>query len=485
MKPRVLGNCLVEPLYKLQYFLRNPKVYVLYKKYKRLEREPLDKVADHQVKETKEMIAYAYKNHEFYRRLYDTHKIAPEDFKQLSDLKKFPKVTKAMLRAALTAGEFSIPAGAAWLSTSGSSGEPFSFPLDTEGAKMRAACKLKVAEWYGKRLGVPWVNVWREKGLSPIGKLTSRLLERKTSVSFYNTSSFEGNQLTKERLQAMVDQINNSDVQIVEGYVSALTLIADYALTTRQSFESVTTVVTGAEYLSSKARRRIAEAFDANVLNRYGGTEIGLMAHEDLDGSLVAMSERLVFESSQVIESQNLSEVLITDFTNKAMPFIRYAVGDEINEAERSDSTIFYRDVPEIKGRTNDFFPMPDGSLLTSHIWHVFFRDKPIRQFQVAQDSSYDIAVKVVTESGVCLTEIQSELERIAPQVNVRLEAVAEISPGENGKFRHAHTSASQYVNTYSTEHISPARNVAKSLCPLIMRLNWRPSVAKRLWLKL
>ena len=451
----------VELLYRLQYSFRHPKTYSLYKKYKNLGRCSLTQLVDHQTKETKKIISYAYENHEFYRNLYDAHNVAPKDFTDLSDLQKFPKVTKAMLRAGLAAGEFSIPENATWLSTSGSSGEPFPFPLDKLGARMRAACKLKTAEWYGKPMGTPWANVWREKNLSAAQKLTSRLLERKTSVSFYSGSMSDSNKLTGARLQTMIDQINNSHVRVVEGYVSALALIADYALSTKQRFESVEVVVTGAEYLSSKARRLIAKAFGAVVLNRYGGTEIGLMAHENLDGHLVAMSERLVFETKKITENQNLSEVIITDFTNKAMPFIRYAVGDEVADMALSDSEIFYGDVPEIVGRTNDFFPMPDGSLLTSHIWHVFFRDKPVKQFQVIQDSSYAILVRVVLEDNACLSQFQSDLERLAPQVKVTLEAVADIESGENGKFRHAYTEVNEYINSYSSEHISPARNVA------------------------
>jgi len=451
-------------LYTARLAVTSPVVYEYYRFFQDSQFWTKKKLESYQFSKIKELIYFAYENHPFYREHFDKHGVHPSDYRKLDDIVKFPIVTKEQLKSGLNNNKFNIPEKAIWHSTSGSSGEPFTFPIDLDGECMRKACKLRTEQWYGKRLGNKWVRLWRSGPRGFKRKLLDLVLSRKIEITFYELGKHEENRLDDNKLQKFVDLINRSGAEIVEGYVSALSLVADYATRTQQDFPTIKTVVTGAEYLSVHARKKICEGFGARVFNRYGGTEIGLIAHDNQDGEFVSMSDRLFFEALYNSSSKS-SDLLITDFTNKAMPFIRYEVGDCIEAIEsRQLSQDRKSQLPvmgKVLGRINDFFTMPDGSLLTSHIWHVFFRDKPVRKFQVIQKKDKSITVKVVPAEQYHPEQVITQLHELVPNVEIEVEVVNDIDHGANGKYRHTITELHQHINLMNSDIITPARNIS------------------------
>jgi len=452
-------------IYLSRFILTSPITYKYYRFYKKSQFWSAGKLQDYQFSTIRNLLCYAYENHDFYRELYDEHGVHPNDYKELADIAKFPVVTKAALKKGLKEGKFRLPPDVIWHSTSGSSGEPFTFPIDRDGEKRRKACKLRSEEWYGKNLGKKWVRIWRGGKRSFKKSLFDYLLARKLEITFYRLGRSENNRIDDQRLQSFIDRLNESESEIVEGYVSALSLIADFSIRTKQKFPKIKTVVTGAEYLSPHARKLISEGFGAQVYNRYGGTEIGLIAHEDDFHNFISMADRLYFESIKSNSDIDCSELIITDFTNSAMPFIRYAVGDLIEDLADGVETQSNKSMlimGEVKGRVNEFFSMPDGSLLTSHIWHVFFRDKPVRQFQVIQKKDYSIEIKVVPNDILNEKKMMVGLSEIVPEAIIKLVVVDEIHHGSNGKFNHIISEVTEPINSINDSLIPPARNIAK-----------------------
>ncbi len=461
---RLLEN-LINKLYFLRFAVTSPITYKYYRFFKASQFWSDEKLKNYQYLKVKTILYHAYENHEFYRELYDNNGVHPRDYKTLDDIVKFPVVSKGQLKEGLYKNKFKLPKKVVWHSTSGSSGEPFTFPLDQDAERLRKSSKLRTEEWYGKKLGTKWLRLWRSGPRGLKEKFLDYVLARKVEIAFYRLDRPEGNRLDDQKLQYFVDSINNSGSSIIDGYVSALSLIADYAIRTNQKFSSIETVVTGAEYLSSHARKQISDGFGAKVFNRYGGTEIGLIAHDNSDGEFITMSDRLYFEAMGAKKTAKPSELLITDFTNFAMPFIRYQVGDLIGQAENdktvNDGKINLPRMGVVQGRVNDFFTLPDGTLLTSHIWHVFFRDKLVRNFQVVQKKDKNILVRVVKEGALDTELLLLKLAEIVPDLEVELQVVEDISHSANGKFRHTITEVEEHINNISSELIPPARNVS------------------------
>lgn len=459
-----MKTSLLDKIYLFKLKVVNPIVYKNYLKFKTSQYWSLDDLKNHQFKMMKKVITFAYNNHDFYRELYDRHNLTPDDFNNIDDIKKFPLISKEQLKNGLKNNKFTLPGKVIWHSTSGSTGEPFSFPIDIEGEKIRKACKIRTEEWYGKSPGTKWLRIWRGSSKSLKSKLLDFFLARKIEITFYQIDKTDENLIGEEELQKFVDKINRSGAKVVDGYVSALTLIAEFAIRTKQKMD-VQSVVTGAEYLSPFARKKIEEGFGAKVFNRYGGTEIGLMAHEGDDGAMYVMADRLYYESSQLDSSEETNEIIITDFTNMAMPFIRYRVGDLISNKTsdlKTYSNIKLPRINEIEGRSNDFFVLSDGRLLTSHIWHVYFRDKEnVTRFQVMQLKDLSVQIKLETNGNADIGKITEELKAYVPGLDLSIEVVKNIPHEKNGKFRHTFSQVQNYENELNKRLIPPTRNIS------------------------
>lgn len=484
---------MIEAIYSARLALTSPRVYREYIFFKKSQYWEKGALRNYQYKKIKELLKYSYETHPFYKEHFDRSGVHPSDYQSLEDIEKFPTVTKEQLKEGLKKNKFNLPKKVFWHSTSGSSGEPFTFPIDPDGERARKGCKLRTEEWYGKRLGTKWVRLWRSGRRGPKERLIDYALARKIEVTFYQLEEPEKNRLDDRKLQSFINSINRSKAKVIEGYVSALTLLADYALRTNQEFPAVKTVVTGAEYMSPHARQKISDGFGASVFNRYGGTEIGLIAHDDESGNFISMSDRLYFETTNY-HGAALSELLITDFTNRAMPFIRYEIGDSVEKEgpQYKECLQPQRLIPlaAISGRVNEFFTMPDGALLTSHVWHVFFRDKLVRNFQVIQKRDNSILVRVIPEQELDERQLSEQLNNLVPDLKLKLELVKDISHEKNGKYRHTFTEIDDHINMIGRDSITPARNI-NGLEPYIpiaddrisrrnsLKLDWNESTLK------
>ena len=98
----------------------------------------------------------------------------------------------------------------------------------------------------------------------------------------------------------------------------------------------------------------IESILKCRVFNRYGGSEISLIAHEDNieKNKLKIMNFRLYLESKN-------KKLIVTDFTNRAIPFIRYELGDL---AEKNN----WKYIEYVEGRSNLEFKISNKEYLNS-----------------------------------------------------------------------------------------------------------------------
>ena len=259
------------------------------------------------------------------------------------------------------------------------------------------------------------------------------------------------------RLRSIIDELCQFDPHFIDGYVSALVLIAKMMDSdSRARLSELRAVTTGAERLSQNDRDLIATAFGVPVLNRYGGTESSVIAHElldsvDVSGSdqqLYVREDRLIVET--VVGSQAVSgpdavgELVFTDLHNKVMPFIRYRNGDTVKWGVNSgNSTLPFRCLRDIVGRTNDSFKLQDGSVISSHIWQNYFSDQAyISSYQLVQSASGSVEVKVVLKRNLVDTDqyhsLRRKIELALSGCQVNWLEVDAIPTGPSGKLRHA-----------------------------------------------
>src|SRR5690349_19701379 len=95
---------------------------------------------EYQLSQVKRIVRHAYENTLGYRKLYANAGVSPNSVKSLEDLRKFPTVTKEMIRDGLES--FSAPTrNRVYVTTGGSTGIPFGFYRDSKSFAKELASK--------------------------------------------------------------------------------------------------------------------------------------------------------------------------------------------------------------------------------------------------------------------------------------------------------------------------------------------------------
>lgn len=463
----------LHPRYKL-----HRKYYI---EYKENEKKSLEELQDLQFKKLKEIVLYAYREIPFYKKLWNKHGVNP-NFSTLAEFRKFPIVDKHIISKAIHDRDMGLEhwskSELVAQSTTGSSGKPFEFFEDRQSWIKKWGKKLSVWDWYGlrpsvvltpKEVGIPtervrtscegggeqnvfWVNFWRGK-LRPgfVSFIKDAVLNRKT-LCIYDPKHPKESALTAKRIREFIKELNSLRPDVIEGFVSSLNIIALFML--RNNIQLTFTpraIVTGAELLTDEVRDNIKKAFDTTVFNRLGGTESGLVGHEcryqaENDHYLHMSTDTLFIETFK--DKKSVTDVpgesVITHLENRAVPLIRYEIGDifTIDTRYKCPCGLPFPVIRDIEGRINDVFVLSDGSLITTHLWQNYIKKAPfIEAWQMEQVDLNIVNISVVINqlqfNKEQFVKVQKLFQNALPGCKVKWNIVEHIEHGAGGKFRH------------------------------------------------
>jgi phenylacetate-CoA ligase len=101
-----------------------------------------------------------------------------------------------------------------------------------------------------------------------------------------------------------------------------------------RDFPALRALFVGGEPLSPARRARIAEVWDAQVVEEYGATETGSLAGECPHGRLHLWADRAIFEVHDPRTGRTAPEgrgqLVVTPLYREAMPLLRYNIEDEV-----------------------------------------------------------------------------------------------------------------------------------------------------------
>jgi phenylacetate-coenzyme A ligase PaaK-like adenylate-forming protein len=174
------------------------------------------------------------------------------------------------------------------------------------------------------------------------------------------------------------------------------------------------------EPLLPEARRAIAAAFAAPVLNTYASSEVGIMARSFPGGvGLHLMEDIAVYEpvdaqGRPVAPGTPAAKLLVTNVLNRALPLIRYELTDEVTFlAEPNPGPWTGRRIADIQGRLDDGFTYAGGIEVHPHVFRSALGRLPeVTEYQVRQTPrGADIAVRLAGDvMDVDLAPVQREL---------------------------------------------------------------------------
>ncbi|HEY3366929.1 MAG TPA: hypothetical protein VGK74_17905 [Symbiobacteriaceae bacterium] len=369
----------------------------------------------------------------------------PEDIGSLEDLQKLPILTKADIRShreALVAlnmpMKHMVPGR-----TGGSTGEPLQFYHDGAALSAVRAAKYRALGWWGIELGDPEVMIWGSpidiKRADTIHGIGTRLLNRRILPAF---------RLSEESMLTYARMLANWRPKLIYGYASSLTLMGRFLMQNNSTFGDwhPALVVSTTEVLTPQNRELIQQAFRSPVADEYGSREAGILAFQCPHGSMHIAAENLIIETvrgGKPCAQGELGELVVTDLNNKAMPLIRYAIGDVGVLGTRACSC--GRNLPVLEslgGRVNDIVVTPDGTLLTGSFFPHFFKDYAfVRQFQVRQPVLNRLEVLLTTYSEPSeaeLAQVRVALQRfVTSEMAISFKLVDDIPLTPAGKLRH------------------------------------------------
>ena len=313
----------------------------------------------YQEEELRRFLRYVSDNSPFYRELYAG--IDLDAIRTVEDLKCLPIVDKEMLRANMDR-IFTVREGK-YLEyhTGGTTGKSLSVRVLPEDNEIRIA----VLDHFKSRVGFESLQMRRAtfNGQHIIPPKQKRPVywryNRPCKQMIY--SSFD---LTEEKIGYYVDSLNQYKPEAIDGFFTSICDVASYIERhgCPLSFRPLAVFPTS-ETVNAEGRALIERVFGCRVYDQYASSEGAPFVTE-------CPEQRLHMErNTGVIELQPNGEILVTSFTTRGTPLIRYAIGD-VMEAEdpgfRCPCGLHGPVIRQILGRRLDFLYRPDGAKINA-----------------------------------------------------------------------------------------------------------------------
>lgn len=399
------------------------------------QRAPREAIRRFQNREFLRLFQHAYDRVPFYRSLYRDHDISRNDIRSLADITKLPVVEKPALQAAASSGSL-------WpgddrhkqISTSGSTGAPFTFRVGTSDDRWRKAQYL-VPYLMARRK--PWDAVLHFSWRSEVDQAWYR------HGGIFRDIPARADAPVTQQYAMLVE----TRPDFVQGYPSMLRLLARYVLDRRLPCPPLKSVFTDSEFLSPETRGLIERAFGTRVYDVFGSYETGNIAFDcGLHDGLHVLEDCVYVETGPGREGSvdtNAGELICTVLHSRVTPFIRYNLGDLVRiDRGRCDCR---RDSPRmivLEGRNSDLLKLPDGSFRNAMSLVQNCREATLRsvlEFQIRQlaVARFECLVVPGPDFGFAArTGIEAVFAKLLPHAEVRVRSVENIERTNAGKYR-------------------------------------------------
>jgi phenylacetate-CoA ligase len=331
--------------------------------------------------------------------------------------------------------------------TSGSTGTPFYFAKDKFCHAMTwAYTDYRLAEHQinlGKTLQARFYGI-------PLGGLKYRKERLKDFLAGrVRYSVFD---LSEKKLERVLEDFKRKPFEYFNGYTSSLVIFAKYLirndLVLKEICPTLRLCMPTSEVCDDIDRKVLEVGFGVKVVNEYGAAELDLIALEDTAGDWIINEETLFIEivddSGKPVEPGNEGRVIVTALYNKAMPFIRYELGDRALLSNKVKNG--RRILEKVNGRINDVIKLPSGKVSPGLTFYYISKKLledggKIKEFIIRQKELDRFLIEYTSDQEIS----QGEIENCRKAMDVYLESslklefqkVTQIERGKTGKLKH------------------------------------------------
>jgi len=332
--------------------------------------------------------------------------------------------------------------------SSGSTGRPIEALASLEQRAWGDAAARRGAEWLGIDPDGRRVHVSAARALGTRRSRANAALANRTLVP---VRQLEDPRATR----ALLGSLERRPPQSIEGLSTGIYLLSRLA---EQSGAEIRPRVcwSGGNHLVPHYRGKVEEAFQCRVYERYSAWETGLIAHQCPHGSWHVVAETAIVEvagpDGLPVAPGEMGEVLVTSLRNKAMPLVRYRIGD-LARAPEPKPCPCGRSLPrlgELIGRSNDMLVAVDGRLIPPTVISRMMSDAgpSVIEFRVRQHSDRRASVELVQCDDPLADDarerVRRDLDALLGEPGIaHVRRVERVSTGPGGKLRHVTSDAS------------------------------------------
>ena len=389
------------------------------------------------------LLRHAWTSCPFYRRRFLDAGMTPDDVRSAQDLRRFPVLEKADIQRH---GPEMVATGWPDLlpnQTGGSTGTPIRFFLDRDRKSSRAAATVRHNEWAGYRVGDSAAVVWGAPQDKPGTSWKARFRDWLMNEPLWLDTAC----LTEEKMRLFHETLKRKRPGIIQAYARSLVLLARWMKHEGLVPHSPRGIITSAEVLEDADRALVEEVFGCRVFNRYGCREVSVIASECGEhAGMHVMAEGLLVEIETPHGPARPGEVgaiLVTDLLNRAMPLIRYRIGDMGSWA--AGDCACGRKLPRLEkvaGRVTDFLVGAQGQLVSGVYLatYVVAQRPSLGQAQLVQTKAGEVVYKLKPGPGfdpiADLSYLRSATRRVLGEgASCGMEIVDELPTAPSGKF--------------------------------------------------
>lgn len=296
---------------------------------------------------------------------------------------------------------------------------------------------------YGYRLGekVAWFS---GKDLTRPKDLAKGICYRDdwiNNIRFYSTFH-----ITDKYFEAYWSSFKSFSPEYLVGFPSSVYDLCMMAKERGLSLKGVVKVFfPTAETVLPEHRKVIGEVLGCSLIDQYASSEGAPFILQCSAGRLHIHPLTGVFEVvDENLQPAQEGEVLVTSFSTRGTPLIRYRIGDRIKLAPSESSCVCgscFPLVEYIDGRSSDYILSPENGKVNLGNISNCTKDAPgIICFQVIQEHPHSVQVKLVRGrkfSGLDEANFLNALAvRLGQKMKIEIQYVDEIPREKSGKFR-------------------------------------------------
>lgn len=310
--------------------------------------------------------------------------------------------------------------------TSGSSGRPFTMPLDPASIWQRRRRFLQALLDCGYRPG---------QRLLLISSQPTPSVRRRAPLMRHLGWHYAD---IDQPAEALAQHYRRTRPDILYGPLTALLHIAANATQTRHERHRLLALISTGEQLMPQHQRLLEGAFGAPVHDFYGMTELGLVAWRRADRQTYRCpGEAFLLEFLPLPGEPGLERLVVTDLRGGALPLIRYQTGDLV----RRDLTIRGQPIVGFVGRTLDSIRLPGERLVSPYRLMSVLESVPgLAEYRVLQLADHSIEVSVRSAPGahpvIEPQAISRLLAALCPGVAIRVRHLEQALPAAAEKLR-------------------------------------------------